>query len=106
VNVIAFDEAVQSELLRLNAGDAVSIQCAGRIIIFEKNGEQRASLDVMASYVLAPRQPPKERRRVKRGGVHNRFLVAEGEGSMTIEVEGPSGAIHDPPTHVALTSHA
>jgi hypothetical protein len=60
VNVIAFDEAVQSELLRLNAGDAVSIQCAGRIIIFEKNGEQPASLDVMALYVLAPRQPPKE----------------------------------------------
>src|SRR4029077_20111111 len=26
-------------------------------------------------------------RRVKRCGVHNRFLVAKGEGSMTIEVE-------------------
>ena len=62
MNVIAFDEAVQSELLRLNAGDAVSIQCANRIIIFERKGEQRASLVVMASYVLAPRQPPKERK--------------------------------------------
>ena len=29
----------------MNAGDAISIQCDGRIIIFEKNGELRASLE-------------------------------------------------------------
>jgi single-stranded DNA-binding protein len=56
-NVIAFDTAAQSQLLRLQAGDSVAIQGAAKISVFEKNGEHRASLDVTAAHVLALRQP-------------------------------------------------
>jgi hypothetical protein len=50
------------ELLRFKAGDEVSIQGARKITIYEKNGEHRAVLDIMGSYVLTLRQPPKERK--------------------------------------------
>jgi single-stranded DNA-binding protein len=56
-NVVAFDTRAQSELLRLQAGDAVSIQGTAKLGVFEKNGEHRASLDVTAANVLALRQP-------------------------------------------------
>ena len=62
VNCVAFDTTAQSELLRLAAGDSVSVQGTGRLSVFEKNGEHRASIEVVASHVLALRQPPKERR--------------------------------------------
>jgi single-stranded DNA-binding protein len=63
VNVVCFDQLAQSELLRLTAGDAVSVQGTGRISIFQdKNGEHRASLDVTANHVLALRQPKKAKR--------------------------------------------
>jgi single-stranded DNA-binding protein len=56
-NVVAFDQAAQSELLRLQTGDALSVQGTGKISVFEKAGEHRASLDVTAAHVLALRQP-------------------------------------------------
>ncbi len=62
VNFVAFDEAVQAGLLRLKANDALSIQGTGKITIYEKNGEHRASLDVTASHVLPLRQPTKPRK--------------------------------------------
>jgi single-stranded DNA-binding protein len=55
-NVAAFDESAQAELLRLKTGDAVSIQGGMKVSIFEKNGEHRASLDVVASQVTALRR--------------------------------------------------
>jgi single-stranded DNA-binding protein len=62
VNVCVFDQLAQSELLRLTAGDAVSVQGTGCISVFQdKNGEHRASLDLTASHVLALRQPKKPR---------------------------------------------
>ena len=57
VNCVAFDTAAQSELLRLKAGDLVSVQGAAKITVFEKSGAHRASLEV----VLALRRPPKPR---------------------------------------------
>jgi single-stranded DNA-binding protein len=48
-NVAAFDERAQAELLRLHAGEAVSVQGTMKVGIFEKNGEHRASLDIVAS---------------------------------------------------------
>jgi hypothetical protein len=59
VNAVAFDEAAQAELLRLTAGESLSVQGAMKVSVFEKNGEHRASLDVVAFQVLALRQPPK-----------------------------------------------
>jgi hypothetical protein len=55
INAVAFDTAAQSELLRLAAGDSVSIQGPAKIGIFEKNGVHHPSLDVTASNVLALR---------------------------------------------------
>jgi hypothetical protein len=59
VNAVAFDEAAQAGLLRLTAGESLSVQGAMKVSVFEKNGEHRASLDVVAFQVLALRQPPK-----------------------------------------------
>jgi single-stranded DNA-binding protein len=57
VNVVCFDQLAQSELLRLTAGDAVSVQGPAKISVFEKAGEHRASLEIVAAQVLALRQP-------------------------------------------------
>jgi hypothetical protein len=57
VNAVAFDEAAQGELMRLKAGESLSIQGAMKVSVYEKAGEHRASLDVVASHVLALRQP-------------------------------------------------
>jgi hypothetical protein len=59
VNAVAFDEG-QAELLRLTAGESLSVQGAMKVSVFEKSGEHRASLDVVAFEVLALRQlrPP------------------------------------------------
>jgi hypothetical protein len=35
----------------------VSVQGVGRLSVFEKNGEHRPSLEVVAAHVLALRQP-------------------------------------------------
>jgi single-stranded DNA-binding protein len=56
VNIVCFDQFAQSELLRLKAGDAVSVQGNAKISIYEKAGAHRASLDVTAAHVLALRQ--------------------------------------------------
>jgi single-stranded DNA-binding protein len=60
-NVVAFDKNAQAELLRLEEGDALSVQGPAKVGVFEKNGEHRASLEVIAAHVLALRQPPKPR---------------------------------------------
>ncbi len=58
VNVACFDALAQSELLRLKAGDSISIQGLARVSVFQdKAGEHRASIDVTANHVLALRQP-------------------------------------------------
>jgi single-stranded DNA-binding protein len=46
VNALAFNEAAQTELMRLKAGESLSVQGAMKVSVFEKNGEHRASLDV------------------------------------------------------------
>jgi hypothetical protein len=58
-NVVAFDEAPKAELLRLKAGESLSVQGPARLGVFEKNGEHRASLDITAAHVVALRQPPR-----------------------------------------------
>ncbi len=59
--VTAFSETAQSELMRLTDGDAVSVQGALKIEEYEKDGQKRVSLSVIADHVLALRKPPKPR---------------------------------------------
>jgi single-stranded DNA-binding protein len=59
--VTAFSEATQAELMRLTDGDALSVQGALKVEEYEKDGQKRVSLGVIADHVLALRQPPKQR---------------------------------------------
>jgi single-stranded DNA-binding protein len=62
VNVVCFDALAQSELLRLKAGDAISVQGLARVSVFQdKAGEHRASIDVTAFHILALRQPKRKK---------------------------------------------
>jgi single-stranded DNA-binding protein len=57
--VLAFSSEAQSELLRLDDGDALSVQGGLRAEAYEKGGEPRVSLTVLADAVLALRRPRK-----------------------------------------------
>jgi hypothetical protein len=51
-----------SGLMRLDAGDAVSVQGSFKAEFYSKDGgEPRISLSIVADQALALRQPPKER---------------------------------------------
>lgn len=60
-NVICFDEAAQAELLRVKAGDALSVQGKAAPKVYMKDDEPKPSLQVTASHVLPlqPAHPPK-----------------------------------------------
>ncbi len=60
-NVICFDETAQAELLRLNAGDALSIQGKAAPKVYMKDEEARPSLQVTATAVLALQAKPQAR---------------------------------------------
>jgi Single-strand binding protein family len=60
-NIAVFDEIPQAELPRLKAGEAVSIQGALKVSVFEKSGEHRANLNVTAWHVMGLRQPRREK---------------------------------------------
>jgi single-stranded DNA-binding protein len=59
--VLAFSESAGVELLRLGDGDAVSVQGVLRVETYDKDGETRLSLSVVADAVLALKQPPRQR---------------------------------------------
>jgi single-stranded DNA-binding protein len=61
--VVCFSESAGAELLRLGDGDAVSVQGALRAETYERDGESRLSLSVIADVVVALRQPAKARPR-------------------------------------------
>jgi hypothetical protein len=62
VNLIAFSDSAKEAILALGEGDALSAQGKATISVYEKNGEHRSSLSIVADKVLALRQPPKERK--------------------------------------------
>jgi single-stranded DNA-binding protein len=62
VNIVAFSDSAKEALLALGEGDALSAQGKATIGVYEKNGEHRPSLSIVAEKVLALRQPPKERK--------------------------------------------
>jgi single-stranded DNA-binding protein len=55
--VLAFSESIQAELMRLTDGDAISVQGAFKAELYDKDGEKRLSLSIVADHVLALRQP-------------------------------------------------
>lgn len=59
--VIAFSESVGAELLRLNDGDALSVQGALRVETYDRDGTTKVSLTCIADAVLTLRQPPRQR---------------------------------------------
>ena len=60
-NVICFDELAQAELLRIKAGDALSVQGKAAPKVYMKDDEPKPSLQVTATHVLPlqPRHEPK-----------------------------------------------
>jgi single-stranded DNA-binding protein len=61
--VSAFSETAQAEIMRLDEGDACSVQGAFKAELYcPDGGEPKVSLSMVADRVLALRQPPKERK--------------------------------------------
>jgi single-stranded DNA-binding protein len=61
--VTAFSESAQAELMRLEEGDALSVQGSFRAELYQpEGGEARVSLSIVADRVLALAQPPRERK--------------------------------------------
>jgi single-stranded DNA-binding protein len=61
-SVLAFSDTAQTELLRLGAGEKLSIQGSLKLTTFEANGETRISRTVFADAVLPLRAAPKEKK--------------------------------------------
>lgn len=70
--VIAFTEGVRAELTRLTDGDALSVQGALKTETYEKDGETKLSLTVLADHVLALRQPRSRREQISSGTADGR----------------------------------
>jgi len=60
-NVICFDEHAQAELLRIKAGDVLSVQGKAEAKVYMKDDEPKPSLQVTALHVLPlrPKSEPK-----------------------------------------------
>ncbi len=63
--VTAFSDTAQTELLRLDIGDALAVQGPVKIDQYERDGEMRLSFSVVADHVLALRQPPRKREKAE-----------------------------------------
>jgi single-stranded DNA-binding protein len=60
-NVIAFADTPVAELMRLREGESLSVQGKLQAGEYEKDGQKRISLGVVADHVLVSRQPAKQR---------------------------------------------
>ncbi|WP_367025163.1 single-stranded DNA-binding protein [Methylococcus sp. ANG] len=69
-SIICFTDEGQQELLRLRAGDAVSVQGKCKLTVYQKGDEYRASLDVVANSVIAlkPKPRPRQPRQARTDG--------------------------------------
>jgi single-stranded DNA-binding protein len=62
-SVLAFSESAQDELMRLGEGDRVSVQGTFKVEPYTaRDGQTRINRTVFADYILALRQPPRERK--------------------------------------------
>jgi single-stranded DNA-binding protein len=61
--ITAFSQSVQTELLRLGAGDALSCQGKLKVELWQRDGgEVKISRSIFADQILALKAPPRERR--------------------------------------------
>ncbi len=63
IKILTFSESAMAELLRLAAGDSVSIQGTLKAELYERDGVSRVSITIFADLVLALKQPPKQRKK-------------------------------------------
>jgi len=63
VRITVFSDSAQTELLRLQDGDAIAVQgrLSAETYISATDGKTNISLNIVAGPVLALRQPPKKR---------------------------------------------
>jgi single-stranded DNA-binding protein len=61
-SVLIFSESAQLEMLRLEAGDAVSVRGKMKLEIFEKDGQARISRSIFADAALGLRPVPREKK--------------------------------------------
>ena len=56
-NIVAFSETSMAEFMRLHEGEALSVQGRLKAEVYEKDGEKRFSLGVVAIHVLSGDSP-------------------------------------------------
>lgn len=66
-SVICFDDQAKADLLRLQAGDAVAIQGKLKVSTYERSGEHRPSLDVVANAALPAKPKPRPAKSKQQG---------------------------------------
>jgi single-stranded DNA-binding protein len=59
--IVAFSEATRCELSRLTDGDALTVQGAFKAETYERDGQTKLSLSIIADHVLALRQPTRKK---------------------------------------------
>jgi single-stranded DNA-binding protein len=64
--VLAFSESIQADLLRLQDGDTISVQGEFKAELYDKDGEKRLSLSIVADNALALRRPARKRERTQK----------------------------------------
>jgi hypothetical protein len=64
VKLLVFSESAQAELMRLTDGDALSAQGSLKAETYDKNGETRISLTIIADQVLAVRAERKKKEKL------------------------------------------
>jgi len=61
-NIVAFRDTVKQQIMALAAGDAISIVGEAKVTVYEKDGEARPSMSIIADQALTPYQLDKKRR--------------------------------------------
>jgi single-stranded DNA-binding protein len=91
ISIIAFDPAAVRALLALGKGDAIAVTGRGAIKTWEKNGERRAGLSVVAEGVLSAYQLEKPAQRARRSPVDQGARLTVLEGPQTVRAVTAGG---------------
>jgi single-stranded DNA-binding protein len=94
IRVTVFSESAQAELMRLNDGDAISVQEVLKAETYTASvGSIKISLGIVADHVLALRQPPRERKPKATPPPDTRSKQERQRGSWESPADGPNDAI-------------
>lgn len=91
VKAIAFNDHVIAEMQRLADGDHVAVQGRLKLEIFDKDGQSRIGLTIMADHVVALRQPPKARTRKAATAARRSITELLGPSPETVPPPPPDG---------------